>query len=194
MRALTSFARTFCILEVLQIAASSNASHPNEIHCLWMQSSGLMQFFSATRFLNPVTFRSHFYLISTAVFCKYLLHFMFLVNFTIAFVLCHLVKFSLGLRYIQGVWGDYWVLFCCCDCDCAIPSFANLSLFFLCQVLRSFTKVSWFIFFPCLLQVIVQVIIYFYQLVSRCIHYVKSFHSHSSIVFRCALFLVFFHF
>lgn len=102
VRALTSFPRTF-MLEVLQIAASSNASYPNEIHCLWMQSSGLLRFFSATRFLNPVTFRLHFYLISTAVFCKYLLHFMFLVNFTIAFVLCHLGKCSLGLWYSRGV-------------------------------------------------------------------------------------------
>ena len=31
----------------------------------------------------PVTFKSHFYLVNTVVFCKYL-HFMFLVNFTIA--------------------------------------------------------------------------------------------------------------
>ena len=34
VRPLIAFARTFCILEVLQRAASSNASHPNEIHCL----------------------------------------------------------------------------------------------------------------------------------------------------------------
>ena len=45
VRPLTAFARTFCILEVLQIAASSNVSHPNEIHCLWMERSGLMRFF-----------------------------------------------------------------------------------------------------------------------------------------------------
>lgn len=70
-------------------------------------------------------YRLHFYLVSTIVFCKYLLHFMFLVYFTIAFVLCYLVKFSLGLRYIQGVWGNDWVLYHCCDHDRAIPSVPN---------------------------------------------------------------------
>ena len=43
-----------------------------------------------------VMFRSHFYLVSTVVFVKYLLHFMFLVYFTIAFLLCNIVKFSLS--------------------------------------------------------------------------------------------------
>ena len=42
---LIALARTSCILEVLQIAASSNAPHPNEIHCLRMERSGLMCFF-----------------------------------------------------------------------------------------------------------------------------------------------------
>ena len=42
---LIALARTSCILEVLQIAASSNAPHPNEIHCLRMERSGLMRFF-----------------------------------------------------------------------------------------------------------------------------------------------------
>ena len=45
-----------------------------------------MQLFSS------VTFRSYFYLVSTVVFCKCLLHFMFLVYFTIAFLLCNLVS------------------------------------------------------------------------------------------------------
>ena len=44
----------------------------------------------------------HTFILSAVVFGKYL-HFMFLVYFTIAFVLCHLVKFSLALWYIQGV-------------------------------------------------------------------------------------------
>ena len=42
---LIALARTSCILEVLQTAASSNATHPNEIHCLRMERSGLMHFF-----------------------------------------------------------------------------------------------------------------------------------------------------
>ena len=50
---LIALARTSCILEVLQIAASANAPHPNEIHCLRMERSGLLHFFSATRSLNP---------------------------------------------------------------------------------------------------------------------------------------------
>ena len=44
----------------------------------------------------------HTFILLAVVFGKYR-HFMFLVYFTIAFVLCHLVKFTLALWYIQGV-------------------------------------------------------------------------------------------
>ena len=49
-----------------------------------------------------VTFKSHFYLVNTVVFCKYL-HFMFLVNFTIALASYYVIWLSLVSDY-----GIFW--------------------------------------------------------------------------------------
>ena len=85
---------------------------------------------------------------------------MFLANFTIALAAYYVIWLSLVSDY--GIfWGVRRLLsffFAVVMVIALSQAWANLSLFFLCQVLRSFTKVSRFMFFPCS----VQVIVYFY--------------------------------
>ena len=70
-------------------------------------SSAVIVFLSNYRFfripfLSLFTFKSHFYLVNTVVFCKYL-HFMFLVNFTIALASYYVIWLSLVSDY-----GIFW--------------------------------------------------------------------------------------